>query len=117
MEALAQNLKVNLTVLVYKGTQEEIARSKSTIAEKVYVKMRHNAKLTVAAVAIVAHANALVSTVTGQTRVILQGVLMEARVLKLKMDTSVTAHPLILDQGVKMILAIPVHVEMVENVP
>lgn len=117
MEALAQQLEVNITVLVYKSILEEIVRPKSTIATKICVKMRHHVKLTAAAAATVAHVNALVSTVPGQTCVILQDALMEASVLRLKMDTSVTAHLLISEKDVRMILAIPVHVIMVENAP
>ena len=105
-------------MLVYKGIREEIVRPKSTIAENMHVKMRPYVKLTAAAAATVAtHVNVLASTVPGQTCVILQDVLMEASVLRLKMDTSVTAHLLILEKDVRMILAIPVHVKMVENVP
>lgn len=119
MEALAQQLEVNITVLVYKSILEEIVRPKSTIATKMYVKMRHHVKLTgaAAAAAIVAHVNALVSTVPGQTCVILQDALMEASVSRLKMDTSVTAHLLISEKDVRMILAILVHVKTVENAP
>jgi len=78
--------------------------------------MRHNAKLTAAATT-VAHANALAPTVIGQTHVMLQDALMGVHALKLKMDTAVNVHFLILGKDVKMIPVILVHVEMVESVP